>query len=94
MNSTELVTILSQKLTLSKAEVSKRLEDTVGIIAAELEENNSVTVSSFGTWEVNKRDERISVNPATGKKTLVPPRLVVKFKASNGLKDKLKGFKS
>ena len=94
MNSTELITILSQKLALSKTDVSKRIEDTVSIIFAELEQNNSVTVSTFGTLEVNKKNERISVNPATGKKTLVPPRLVVKFKTSNTLKEKLKGFKS
>ena len=94
MNSTELITILSHKLALSKTDVSKRIEDTVSIISAELEQNNSITVSTFGTLEVHKRNERISVNPTTGKKTLTPPRLVVKFKVSNGLKDKLKGFKS
>jgi nucleoid DNA-binding protein len=94
MNSAEFITALSQKLQLSKTEVTKRVEDTASIITAELLKDNSVSLSNFGTFEVKKRNERISVNPASGKKVLLPPKLVVKFKVSNSLKDKLKGIKS
>jgi nucleoid DNA-binding protein len=90
MNSAELVTALSQKLQLSKTEVSKRMDNTVALITAELIKSNSVSFPNFGTLEVKKREERISVNPATGKRMLVPPKLVAKFKASNTLKEKLK----
>ncbi|MDR0863304.1 MAG: HU family DNA-binding protein [Candidatus Symbiothrix sp.] len=93
MNSAELTAALSQKLQLSKTEVSKRMEDTIAIITAELSKNNQVSLGSLGALEVTKRNERISVNPSTGKKMLVPPKLVVKFKTSNSLKDKLKGMK-
>jgi len=94
MNSAELIATLSQRLQLSKVEVNKRLEDTVSIITTELSKNNSVSLSNLGTLEIKKRNERISVNPSTGKKMLLPPKLVVKFKVSNSLKDKLKGLKS
>ena len=91
MNTTELTSSLAQKLLLPKTEIAQRLEDTVDVIIAELLKENSVIFNHFGTLEVKKRDERISVNPASGKRMLVPPKLVVKFKMSNTLKDKLKG---
>ena len=91
MNTAELTSSLAQKLPLSKTEVTKRLDDTVLVITAELLKDNSVSFNNFGTLEVIKREERISVNPASGKRMLIPPKLVVKFKMSNSLKDKLKG---
>ena len=91
MNTTELTSSLAQKLLLSKTEVARRLEYTVLAVTAKLLENCSVSFYSFGILEVKKREERISVNPASGKRMLVPPKLVIKFKMSNSLKDKLKG---
>ena len=93
MNSAEFITALSQKLQLSKSEVTKRVEDVASIITTELLKDNSVSLGSFGTFNVKKRQERISVNPSSGKKMLLPPKLVVKFKVSSSLKDKLKGIK-
>jgi nucleoid DNA-binding protein len=91
MNTAELTASLAQKLSLSKTETTQRLEDAVTAITTELLKNNSVSFSNFGTFEVKKREERISVNPASGKRMLVPPKLVVKFKPTNRLKDRLKG---
>jgi nucleoid DNA-binding protein len=91
MNTAELTSSLAQKLLLTKTEVAQRLEDTVMIVTSELLKNNSVSFGNFGILEVKKREERISVNPGSGKRMLVPPKLVIKFKMSNSLKDKLKG---
>jgi nucleoid DNA-binding protein len=91
MNTVELTSLLSQKLLISKVEVNQQLENTISAVTAELLKNNSVSFHNFGILEVKKRDERVSVNPTTGKRMLVPPKLVVKFKMSNALKDKLKG---
>ena len=90
MNTAELTSSLAQKLLLPKTEVAKRLEDTIAVVIAELLKSKSVLFNNFGTLEVKKREERISVNPASGKRMLIPPKLVVKFKMSNTLKDKLK----
>ena len=91
MNTSELIASLAQKLLLSKVEVAQRLDNTVLVITDALLKDNSVSFYNFGILEVRKREERISVNPASGKRMLVPPKLVVKFKMSNILKDKLKG---
>jgi len=93
MNSAELITVLSKKLHLPKAEVSRLLANTAELITTELVNNNVVSLHNLGNLEVKKRNERVSVGPATGKKMLVPPKLTVKFSASSPLKKKLKEFK-
>ena len=93
MNYAELITALSQKMQLTKAEVGKRMDDTTAIITDELIKNNVVSIMNFGTLEVKKRLERISVHPNTGKRLLVPPKLIVKYKTSVSFNKKLKELK-
>jgi nucleoid DNA-binding protein len=93
MNSAGLISVLSKKLQQPKAEVEKKLEDVASIITEELVKNNIVSLHNLGNLEIKKREERTCVNPASGKRILVPPKLVVKFKTSPILKEKLKGLK-
>ena len=44
----------------------------------------------IGSVEVRKKDERVAVNPTTGKRYLVPPKLVPVFKPASTLKNRLK----
>ncbi|MDR3340493.1 MAG: HU family DNA-binding protein [Candidatus Symbiothrix sp.] len=90
MNATELIAVLAQKLKLSKPEAGKRLDDMVALITAELIESNIISITNFGNFEVKKRNERINVHPETGKRMLIPPKLVVKFKASPSFNKKIK----
>jgi len=94
MNHAELLAALAQRLQLPKADVGKRLDETTAVITAELAKNNVVSMMNFGTLEVKKRQERLSIQPNTGKKLLVPPKLVVKYKVSSILSKKLKELKS
>jgi nucleoid DNA-binding protein len=93
MNYAELLTALTQRLQLSKAEVEKRLDEMTVIMTAELAQNNVVSIMNFGTLEVKKRQERYSIHPTTGKKLLVPPKLIVKYRASVSFNKKLKELK-
>jgi DNA-binding protein HU-beta len=54
-----------------------------------LKEENSVGFQSFGAFEVIKREERISVHPQSKERSLVPPKLVLNFKQSPILKEKM-----
>lgn len=93
MNSSELISRLSKKLQLSKAEVTERMQDTISIISTGLLNGDSVSLGNLGTLEVKKRNERVSVNPASGKRMLIPPKLIVKYKVSSSLKEKVKDLK-
>jgi len=93
MNYSELLAALAQRLQLPKAEVEKRLDETTAIITAELVKDNLVSIVNFGALEVKKRQERFSIHPNTGKKLLVPPKLIVKYRPSATFNKKLKELK-
>lgn len=56
----------------------------------ELQEGNVITIQGFGTFEVKKKAERITVNPTTKQRMLVPPKLVLAYRPSGQLKEKFK----
>ena len=80
MKNKELITELSVKL----------LAAFGAVVGSKLADNDAVYLQGFGLFEVKKKAERISVNPASGKRYLVPPKLVPVFKPGATLKSKLK----
>ena len=56
----------------------------------QLEDGNVIAIQGFGSFEVKKKAERISINPSTKQRMLVPPKLVLSYRPSNTLKDKFK----
>ncbi len=90
MNHKELIAAMAAKMNAPKSLVEDLLEKTVSTCNELLVEGKTIGFQSFGNFEVRKKEERLSVHPATQIRTLVPPKLVVNFKQSNILKDKLK----
>jgi len=90
MNQKELIASMATKLNAPKSAVADLLETTVNIFTGQLVDEKTIGFQSFGNFEVRKKDERLSVHPSTQIRTLIPPKLVVNFKQSNILKDKLK----
>ena len=73
------------------------MKDTSELVASlladmtrQLEEGNIISIQGFGTFEVKKKAERISVNPTTKQRMLVPPKLVLTYKPSTLLMKKFK----
>ncbi len=75
---------------MNSSVVSSLLSATTSIISKELSDENIVSVPPIGTLEVKRRMERVSVNPVSGKRYLVPPKQVVSFKPITSLKDKIR----
>ena len=90
MNHKELIASMAAKMNAPKSVVESLLDTTIGTCTELLGEGKTIGFQSFGNFEVRKKDERLSVHPATQIRTLVPPKLVVNFKQSIILKDKLK----
>jgi DNA-binding protein HU-beta len=90
LNNKEFITELSGRLGYSAKEISDMVSSAVSVVSEQLQEGNTVVVQGFGTFDVKKKLERISVNPATKQRMLVPPKLVINFKPSNVIKDKFK----
>lgn len=90
MNNKEFVGKLAQRNKMSVAEVSATIEAFVELLTDRLKENDQINISGFGVFEVKMRRERISVNPKTGQRMLIPPKIVPAFRPSSKMKDKFK----
>lgn len=90
MNHKEFIDAYSKELGCSMTEASTLVERIVSVLTRELQEGNSVGVQEFGSFEVKKKMERVSVVPSTRQRLLVPPKLVLGFKPSANLKERLK----
>ena len=90
MNNKELVTALSTKLGWTTQEVAEMLSTFSAVAGSKLADDDAVYLQGLGLFEVKKKAERISVNPVTGKRYLVPPKLVPVFKPGVTFKSKLK----
>ncbi len=90
MDNKKLIETVAANLGRSKADVGKLVDALAGVMRTRCGELDSVVVPGFGTFEPKKRNERVMIHPSTGKRMLVPPKLVLGFKVSNVLKAKLK----
>ena len=88
MNNKDFISELSKQVDLSAGVTTKLINDTLKIFEDHFQQEDVVSISSFGNFEVKKKMERISVNPTTGKRYLIPPKLVLGFKQSHILKEK------
>jgi len=90
LNNKEFISELSRKTGYSNKEASQLVSSVLGIMTQELQEGKSVVMQGFGTFEVKKKLERVSVNPVTQQRLLIPPKLVLSFRPSTLLKGRFK----
>jgi integration host factor subunit alpha len=76
-----------QKVGLSRTESAELVEQVLDAIAARIVAGESVKLSSFGSFVVRHKNERIGRNPKTGEEVPITPRRVMVFKPSHVLKD-------
>jgi len=74
---------------LSRNESSILVDSVFNEILKSLIEGDDVKISSFGTFIVRNKKERIGRNPKTGEEVPITARSVVTFRASNVLKSKV-----
>ena len=90
MNNKEFTSELAETLGYTIKDTSELIGSLLSSMTQELEEGNVIAVQGFGSFEVKKKAERISINPASKQRMLVPPKLVLSYRPSNTLKDKFK----
>ena len=74
---------------LSRNESSALVDSVFNEILKSLIVGDDVKISSFGTFIVRNKKERIGRNPKTGEEVPITARSVVTFRASNVLKSKV-----
>lgn len=90
MNNKEFTSELAERLGYTIKDTGELISSLLADMTQELEEGNVISIQGFGTFEVKKKAERISINPGTKQRMLVPPKLVLSYRPSNTLKDKFK----
>lgn len=91
MNNKEFISELSSHVgDISQAEIQKNVNVLIKSVLSILSDENSLAIQGFGIFSVKKRLERVVLNPRTKQKMLVPPKMVLVFKPSLSLKDKVK----
>ena len=74
---------------LSRNESANLVDSVFTEILISLIKGDDVKISSFGTFIVRNKKERIGRNPKTGEEVPITARSVVTFRASNVLKSKV-----
>lgn len=83
-----------RKVGLSRTESSQLVEMIINEICDAVVRGETVKLSSFATFQVRSKAERVGRNPKTGEEVPITPRRVVTFKASNVLKQRvIDGFR-
>ena len=90
MTNKDFISELAQQTGYSPEDTQKMVNSIVEAMGDHFQEDGSVLVPNFGTFEVKKKLERIMVNPSTGQRMLVPPKLVLYFKPNANWKERVK----
>ncbi|MBL4784819.1 MAG: integration host factor subunit alpha [Cohaesibacteraceae bacterium] len=85
----DLCEAVYQKVGLSRTESAELVEAVLSEMSECLLEGEVVKLSSFGSFVVRSKGERIGRNPKTGEEVPISPRRVMVFKPSNVLKKKI-----
>ncbi|MBR1755571.1 MAG: HU family DNA-binding protein [Bacteroidaceae bacterium] len=88
MNNKEFISTLAQKEGLLQRDTQKLVNLLVAELTAQFESGHQLAVQNFGQFEVKKKMERVVVNPSTGQRMLVPPKLVLNFKTFSALRER------
>ena len=89
MNKNDLVNVVSDKASLSKADAAKAVDAVIDAITNSLRGGTEVRLVGFGTFLVSSRAASTGRNPRTGEAISIPAAKLPKFKAGKALKDAL-----
>jgi integration host factor subunit alpha len=90
----DLVECVFMRIGLPRNECSALVETVLAAISEAAVRGENIKISSFGTFMVRQKRERIGRNPKTGEEVPIAPRRVMTFKPSMILRDKVNGLEA
>lgn len=85
----DLAEAVHEEVGLSRNESAELVEAVLQHISDALVSGESVKISSFGTFSIREKAERIGRNPKTGEEVPIHPRRVLSFRSSHLMKDRV-----
>ncbi len=89
MTRADLTEAVYHEVGLSRSESAELVESVLGEISDTLAEGQTVKISSFGSFSVREKAQRVGRNLKTGEEVPILPRRVLVFRASHVLKDRI-----
>ncbi len=86
----DLAEMLNRQVGLSRVDAAAMVESILGHMTSALLNGDNVKISGFGTFVLRDKAERIGRNPKTGVEVPITPRRVLTFRASQGMRQKVK----
>src|ERR1700739_5160413 len=83
----QLTQASDQEVGLSRNESADLVDAVIAEISDALERGEMVKISSFGSFAVRRKGQRIGRNPKTGQEVPISPRRVLVCRASHALKN-------
>lgn len=90
MNTSDLVATLAKNRDMTQKETRQLLDTIVDTFNDNIAAGNSFTIPQLGTFGTNTRKKRTSFNPHYEQYMELPPKRVVEFTPSKGIKQELK----
>ncbi len=85
----DLAEAVVQQIGLPRNESQDLVELVLNEISASLADGEAVKLSSFGSFGIRSKAERVGRNPKTGKEVPITPRRVLVFRPSNIMKERI-----
>lgn len=85
----DLANAVYREIGLSLSESTQMVDAVLEEVAAALAGGHTVKLSSFGTFKLRRKKQRVGRNPKTGIEVPITPRTVLSFNASNILKQQV-----
>lgn len=86
----DLAEILNRQIGLSRADAAMMIESILDHMMTAVLDGENVKISGFGTFVLRDKGERVGRNPKTGVEVPITPRRVLTFRASQGMRQKVK----
>ena len=90
MTKAELVVAMAKSTGSTKAFAERAIDAFLAAVRDSLRKGHRVPISGFGTFQVARRQARMTTNPRTGNTMRIPPARVPRFKPSKTLKSAIK----
>jgi len=88
----DLTEVLHRDVGLSRTESADMVNSVLDLISDAVVAGNSVKLSSFGTFMVRSKRQRMGRNPKTGEEVPITPRRVLVFRPSQVMKNIVNGL--
>ena len=86
----DLAEILNRQIGLSRADAAMMIESILDHMTTAVLDGENVKISGFGTFVLRDKGQRVGRNPKTGVEVPITPRRVLTFRASQGMRQKVK----